>query len=165
LSSILDIDLDYFNQIPDPANALERLLAWADCPVSVLVDKHHMALPALKTRVHNGDLLSPTHILHVDEHHDMMDERKTVNIANWVYHAMCEWPACRVHWMVEHRVDSPRMWLSEEAWQKVSPRFTVGRHRPLTWPKPDFVLVCTSPEFIPSALGEALIERIRHLLI
>ena len=35
--SILDIDLDYFNQMPDAAHRLEQLLNWAACPVSIVV--------------------------------------------------------------------------------------------------------------------------------
>ena len=37
-----------------------------------------------------------------DEHHDMMDEKKTPNIANLLCHAMQIWPEVRVHWLVEH---------------------------------------------------------------
>jgi hypothetical protein len=41
--SILDIDLDYFNQIPDAPHHLEELLHWAACPVSMVVERHNHA--------------------------------------------------------------------------------------------------------------------------
>jgi len=41
--SILDIDLDYFNLMPNAADGLGRLLTWADCPVSMVVERHNHA--------------------------------------------------------------------------------------------------------------------------
>ena len=36
MSSILDIDLDYFNLIENPEQRLQELLDWGDCPLSLL---------------------------------------------------------------------------------------------------------------------------------
>ena len=52
------------------------------------------------------------HILHVDEYHDMMDQQ--TNIANFMFHAMRIWPKCQVHWLVQHPIDSPAVWLEDE---------------------------------------------------
>jgi len=155
--SILDIDLDYFNEMPDAAHRLEQLLNWAACPVSIVVERHNHAFARWRKRwqTHN---IAPSHILHVDEHHDMMDQRQQTNIANFMYHAMRMWPQCRVHWLVQHPIDSPAMWLDEEAWDSLRRRFSHGPHRPARWPKPDIVSVCTSPDFVAPKLAAELMD-------
>lgn len=155
--SILDIDLDYFNLMPDPAHHLLELLTWPDCPVSIVVERHNHAFARWrKRRGKNG--ITPSHILHVDEHHDMMDQRRQTNIANFMFHAMRVWPQCRVHWMVEYPIDSPAMWLEEETWDSFRRRFSYGPDRPARWPKPDFVSVCMSPGFVDPNLETKLME-------
>ena len=99
MSSILDIDLDYFGLVPDPVRRLERLLGWGGKPVAFIVEKHHKAFARWRSRIRRGTLASPSYILHVDEHHDIMDQRRNTNIANLMYHAMVMWPQCRVHWL------------------------------------------------------------------
>ena len=158
MSSLLDIDLDYFNLMDKPAERLERLLKWADCPISFIIRSHHVALRRWKACLQERGLPDPRHILHVDEHHDMMDENPTPNIANCLYHAMRTWPAVRVHWLVQQPIDSPAMWLSDESWRVLRPRFTWGPHRPRHWPKPQMVSVCTSPQFIAEKLREELAQ-------
>lgn len=148
MSSILDIDLDYFNLMSDPVRRLEQMLAWAGRPVGFVVNKHNHAVTRWTQRIQRGTLTAPSHILHVDEHHDMMDEKKQCNIGNCMYHAMRRWPACRVHWLVEERIDSPEMWLDDATWTTLASRFNTSRNIPRGWPKPDFVSVCTSPEFV-----------------
>jgi len=37
MSSILDIDLDYFNLIENPEQRLQELLDWGDCPIALLL--------------------------------------------------------------------------------------------------------------------------------
>ena len=90
--SILDIDLDYFNQVPDAAHRLEQLLNWAACPVSMVVECHNHAFARWRKRWRTH-AIAPSHILHVDEHHDMMDQRQQTNIANFMFHAMRMWPS------------------------------------------------------------------------
>ena len=149
MSSILDIDLDYFNLMENPGRRLSQLLEWAACPVSFVVERHHRAFRQWNRSVAQGTLREPQYILHVDEHHDMMDEKPQLNIANFICHAMQTWPHVRVHWLVEQAIDSPSMWVSEDTWTVLSERFTCGARRPRNWPKPDLVSVCTSPEFVP----------------
>ncbi|MEK6537334.1 MAG: hypothetical protein AABZ63_07600 [Actinomycetota bacterium] len=85
--SILDIDLDYFNLMPDAVHRLEQLLNWAACPVSMVVERHNHAFARWRKKWQaNG--IAPSHILHVDEHHDMMGQRQQTNIANFMFHAM-----------------------------------------------------------------------------
>jgi len=69
MHSILDVDLDYFNRIPDAGDQLQGLLQWADGSVTIVVNRRHLAFARWKRRW-QADGLSPTHILHVDEHHD-----------------------------------------------------------------------------------------------
>jgi len=145
--SILDIDLDYFNALTDSARRLEELLDWAGCPVSVVVERHNHAFARWR-RLLGGRNTSPSHILHVDEHHDMMDERKLPNMANFIYHVMRTWPRCQVHWLVQYPIDCPSMWLDQETWSCLRHRFSRGPNRPANWPRPDLVSVCTSPEFV-----------------
>ncbi len=154
--SILDIDLDYFNQMPDAAHRLEQLLNWAACPVSMVVERHNHAFARWRKRwqTHN---IPPSHILHVDEHHDMMDQRKQANIGNFMFHAMHIWPLCRVHWLVDLKIDSPQQWLPEDKWKPLSRRFTSGNRLCSRWPTPDLVTVCTSPGFIDKALCKRLL--------
>ena len=159
--SILDIDLDYFNLAENPTAALEDLLLWAGCPVDFIVERHSHVLRRWKRRCPAGGGSTPSHILHVDEHHDMMDERPTTNIANVMYQAMRTWPCCKVHWLVQRPIDSPTMWLTPATWKSLRRRFSRGPVIPPGWPRPDIVSVCTSPEFVPSNLTTELLEVIR----
>jgi hypothetical protein len=85
-----------------------------------------------------------------------MDQRQQANIGNFMFHAMAIWPQCRVHWLVQEAIDSPAMWLEDETWNSMRHRFTHGPDRPLRWPKPDVVSVCTSPDFIARDLASEL---------
>ena len=107
--SILDIDLDYFNYFDNPVQRLRALLVWAGRPVDFMVERHHRVLSKWNKYIKDSTISTPTHILHVDEHHDMMDERVQPNIANVIFQAMRQWPSCRVHWLVEEPIDSPSM--------------------------------------------------------
>ena len=160
MCSILDIDLDYFNMMEDPVRRLSRLMTWAGCPVDFIVEKHYSVLKRWQEHIRKRGLPCPTHILHVDEHHDMMSEQAVPNIANVMVHALRRWPQCRVHWLVEQRIDSPAMWLSGSTWAQLSLRFSMGPHKPRSWPRPDLVSVCTSPAFVPEDLREQLLARI-----
>jgi hypothetical protein len=155
--SILDIDLDYFNQLPEPGVRLDRLLSWSGRPVSMVVQRHNHAFARWRTKWRTHDIV-PSHILHVDEHHDMMDQRPQTNIGNFMFHAMRTWPQCRVHWLVQHPIDSPAMWLKDETWDSIRPRFSSGPDRPARWPKPDLISVCTSPGFVSPVLTEQLMK-------
>ena len=106
---ILDIDLDYFNLIPNAGAHFRRLLAWADRPVAMVVARHNHAFAQWRNRWRKTGI-APSHILHVDEHHDMMDQRQQASIGNFIFHAMTLWPQCRVHWQVQEAIDSPAMW-------------------------------------------------------
>lgn len=160
MSSLLDIDLDYFAINPNPINELNKFLEWANNPVKFIVEKHHHILSKWDKLIKNGIISIPSHILHIDDHHDMMDEKKAPNIANFIYHAMIKWPKCRIHWVVEQPIDSPKMWLSEDTWKIVNRRFKIGRDIPNEWPKPDAVSVCTSPEFIDRKLR---LDMLKHI--
>ena len=162
MCSILDIDLDFFNLQDSPDQRLEDLLQWARRPPDLIVEQHHRVLRHWGKLIKKHSLPQPTHILHVDEHHDMMSDQKVPNIANVMFHAMCKWPTCRVHWLVDQPIDSPEMWLSDEAWDSLAPKFSMGSKRPPEWPAPDIVSVCTSPEFVELPLREQLMERIRQ---
>jgi hypothetical protein len=153
---ILDIDLDYFAMLASPVRRLQELLDWGGCPVSFVVEQHNQAFARWRRLLHKSGT-SPSHILHVDEHHDMMDERKLANIANFMYHAMHMWPRCRVHWLVQDPIDCPSMWLREETWSSLRRRFSRGPERPASWPRPDLVSVCTSPDFIDPELAHNLL--------
>lgn len=162
MSSILDIDLDYFAILDDPTKRLKDILEWANRPIDFIVDEHHRVLRRWEVYIKKGIIPPPKYILHVDEHHDMMDEKKMPNIANVVYHAMRTWPDCCVHWLVEQPIDSPQMWLSENVWSELAQRFNVGPNRPRGWPEPDLVSVCTSPEFMNRTLRCNLLDQIKH---
>jgi len=159
--SILDIDLDYFNLAENPTAALEDLLLWAGRPVDFIVERHSHVLRRWKRRCPAGGGSAPSHILHVDEHHDMMDERPTTNIANVMYQAMRTWPRCKVHWLVQTPIDSPAMWLTPATWRSLRRRFSRGSTIPPEWPRPDIVSVCTSPEFLPNDLATDLLAVIQ----
>jgi len=51
--------------------------------------------------------------------------------------------------------------LSDEAWDSVASRFTMGPYRKRGWPKPDIVTVCTSPSFIEERLAAKLVGALR----
>ena len=164
MSCILDIDLDYFNLIENPEKRLRELLDWGNQRIAFIVEKHHKAFSRWKDRVKRGTLTPPSHILHVDEHHDMMDQKRNTNIANFMYHAMRTWKSCRVHWIVDHPIDSPEMWLDDDVWISFSQRFSIGSNRPRGWPKPDIVSICTSPEFINDDLLQRLLKTSKEFM-
>jgi len=160
LSSILDIDLDYFANINNPIKRLKELLKWCNQPVNTVVEQHHKVLKQWEIFIKKGVISSPRYILHVDEHHDMMDEKRTLNIANFLYHVMSKWSDCCVFWLVDEPIDSPEIWLSEDVWDSFARRFSVGSECPQDWPKPDLVSVCTSQEFIDKTLMCQLLRQI-----
>ena len=160
MSAILDIDLDYFRFFDSPVERLDELLAWADRPVDALFDEHHEAFKFWIHAVSRGAIDTPEFILHVDEHHDMLGERPPANFGNFLYFAMRRWPTCKVHWLVDMKIDSPAQWLSEEAWASVARRFTTGNRLRCNWRKPDIVTVATSPGFLEEALRKRLMRRI-----
>jgi hypothetical protein len=57
MSSILDIDLDYFNLCQNPEQQFYELLNWGSCPIAFAVKKHHKAFSRWKDRVKKGILL------------------------------------------------------------------------------------------------------------
>ena len=160
VSVILDIDLDYFRFFDEPVERLDELLAWAGRPVDAVVEQHHHAFKFWTHAVKNGIIDTPTFILHVDEHHDLLGETSPVNCGNFLYFAMRRWPKCKVHWLVDMKIDSPSQWLSEEAWEFVNRGFTSGSRVRRGWRKPDLVTVATSPGFLDDALCRRLVERI-----
>ena len=164
MSSILDIDLDYFSLCKNPEQQLYELLDWGGCPIAFVAEKHHEAFSRWKKRVKTGTLTEPSHILHVDEHHDMMDQKRNTNIANFMYHAMCHWKNCLVHWKVDTPIDSPEIWLDDDVWASLSQRFSMGSNRPHGWPKPDLVSICTSPEFINDDLLRRLLKTSKEFM-
>jgi hypothetical protein len=88
----------------------------------------------------------------------MMDQRQQTNIGNFMYHAMCLWHWCRVHWLVQEAIDTPSMWLEEETWDLLQHRFSHGSNRPARWPKPHLVSVCTSPDLVAPSLKAELMN-------
>ena len=160
--SILDIDLDYFNEIENPNNVLHDILCWAGRPADFIVEKHSHALPRWEKRLSRTNNHAPSHILHMDEHHDMMDERTITNIGNVMYQAMRIWPKCKIHWLVQYPIDSPAMWLSDATWKTFRRRFTSGQTRPIAWPRPHLVSICTSPEFLTGELKNDLLKVIEN---
>ena len=160
MSVILDIDLDYFTLFQQPVAELERLLTWAQRPVDFIVQHHHEAYRRWKRMVAAGAVGHPDLIIHVDEHHDMMSERLPANFGSFIYFAMRHWPNCRVIWVTPQPIDSPDMWLSDDAWEAVSSRFECARRFSGGWPKPELVSICTSPDFIDARLSESLLQTV-----
>ena len=160
MSSILDIDLDYFRFFDRPLDRLDELLAWAKRPVDAAVEQHDQALEVWSVARKNGVIDSPQFILHADEHHDMLGDRLPINPGNFLFFAMRRWPKCRVHWLVETSIDAPQPWLSDGTWKSLARRFTSGPSRPRMWPEPDLVTVATSPGFLDQRLRRQLMERI-----
>jgi len=161
MSSILDIDLDYFDLLTDAPAVLAELLKWAERPVDIVVENHAQALRQWSVLVRQGKLPTPRHILHVDQHHDMMNENRRIDISNVMIHAMTMWPHCRVYWIAQDRIEEPRMWLDFDTWAGVKRRFGMGSRRPGQWPRPTFVSVCTSPGFVDANLARVLLKMVK----
>lgn len=161
MSVILDIDLDYFGLVARPIHELDKLLEWAARPVDFVVEHHHEAYLRWTALVQKHIITSPQFIIHVDEHHDMLSEKRPVQFGNFLYFAMRRWPRCRVHWLTVNPIDHPDMWLSERAWDSVSARFESGSNIQQHWPKPDLVSICRSPDFIDEQLCWRLLRRIK----
>jgi len=60
--------------------------------------------------------------------------------------------------MVDTAIDSPEMWIYDDAWASLKSRFRMGSKKPKDWPKPDIVSVCTSPEFINDSRLQKLLK-------
>ena len=164
MSSILDIDLDYFVFTKNPFEKLDNLLMWGNRPVDFIVNEHHKAFIRWKQYVRNKKISSPKYILHVDDHHDIMDDNAQLNIANFIFHAMKTWKDCKVRWLVESPIDFPDRWISEKSWKSIKDRFSAGNYIPSTWRKwrkPNIVTVCISPEFIDNPLKKQLLKVIK----
>ena len=101
--------MDHFNRAENPAAALENLLLWAGRPVDFIAEHHNQVLRRWKKRCPAGSGSAPSHILHVDEHHDMIDERPTANIGNVMYQAMRTRPYCKVHRLVQEGRQMPAL--------------------------------------------------------
>jgi len=140
MHSILDIDLGYFTLAAKPLDTLEEVLAWARAPMTVVAEDHAEAVLRWKRLARHG-LLAPTHVLHVDGHHDMMDTNRKINPVNAMFHVLSLWPRCRMHWMAHDTLDQPDMWLDQAAWTAVCNRFSMGQHRPAAWPTPTVVSI------------------------
>ena len=158
MSCILDIDLDYFRMVDRPFARLRKMLAWAGKPVRLSHRRHHHAFLEWARLVKAGELTTPHFIIHVDEHHDMMNELDRPNIGNVIYQAMQTWPACRVYWLTPSPIDSPAMWLTDETWAELKGRFTVGASISDEWPRPDLLSVTKNTEFVPPVLADQLCE-------
>jgi hypothetical protein len=108
VTSILDIDLDYFNLVSDPIRVLSEMLAWANRPVDVLADNHADAMrlmdPAKEVTAAEASILflhdSESHLLEIisikdDRFGDKADElfkgskslQLAEGIAGWVAQA------------------------------------------------------------------------------
>jgi hypothetical protein len=161
MTVILDIDLDYFALFNQPVRRLEKILAWAERPVDFMVRHHHEAFRQWRRMAEDGAIRPPHLIIHLDEHHDMMSETPPVNFGSFMYFAMRQWSECQVYWVMPQPIDYPDMWLSAEAWDTVSSRFSHFKRFRQQWPKPDLVSVCTSPGFIDERLSQRLVERVR----
>jgi len=48
MSSILDVDLDYFAVLDNPVKRLSDLMEWANQPVNTIVEKHYKILKKLR---------------------------------------------------------------------------------------------------------------------
>jgi hypothetical protein len=157
MTTILDIDLDYFNLSPDPEGELQTLLTWASRPVDLVVEQHHHALYWWERVTAESGIATPTTIMHVDEHHDLMSDAPQVTAANFMVAAMQEWSTCEVLWVTPEPIDWPDLWLDEETWQHLQGRFRWVPAVPTDAPRPDLVTVCTSPGFLTDSLSTRLL--------
>jgi hypothetical protein len=76
---------------------------------------------------------------------------------NFLYIAMRRWPNCRVHWLVDVKIDLPEQWLPEDEWKSLARRFAIGNGLRAGWRNPGMVPVCTSPGFLDGALCKRLL--------
>ncbi len=160
MSFIVDIDLDYFRLFKAPLRRLDQVLKCAGRPVDFIVDHHHEVVERWETAISEGIIGTPTFILHIDEHHDMLGEQLPMNLGNFMYFVMQKWSHCHVCWLTKEPIDHPAMWLSEEAWESVRARWRSVSRLDSRWPQPDLVSVCTSPGFIEESLSRRLLQRI-----
>jgi hypothetical protein len=70
---------------------------------------------------------------------------------------MRRWPDCRVHWLVDVKIDSPEQWLPEDEWKSLARRFTIGSRLRRGGRTPNMVTVCTSPGFLDGSLCKRLL--------
>ena len=54
-------------------------------------------------------------------------------------------------------IDCPSMWLAPNTWSSLRRRFSCGPKWPGSWPRPDLVSVCTSPEFVDRKTRNSLL--------
>ena len=163
VTCILDIDLDYFNLSPDPAEELRTLLAWAGRPVDLIVEQHHHAFYWWERIITKKGLATPSTVIHVDEHHDLLNDAPRINAANFMVTVMQQWPTCEVLWVMPEPIDWPDLWLEEETWELISSRFRWVAVLPDDAPVPDLITICTSPGFLPDGLTQRLLAIIHQM--
>ena len=161
MTGILDIDLDYFNLSPNPEGELSALLTWAGRHVDLVVEQHQHAFYWWERIITEKGLATPSTIMHVDEHHDLLNDAPRINAANFMVSVMQQWPTCQVLWVMPEPIDWPDLWLDEETWQRLHGRFRWVPAVPTDAPRPEMVTVCTSPGFLAESLTTQLLTVIQ----
>jgi hypothetical protein len=172
MSKILDIDLDYLNLCSTnegsgflrdrtPEEAFDDLIDRANPDAKMTMSiEHHEAYHIWDALVDNKDLTRPRQIIHVDEHHDLYNKYEDINCANFVFHALNQWPACKVTWVASHKSGNTEDFYWGFHKSEIKRRFKTTVRVPRDMSKVDLISVTASPDYTK---GYILSDILRHI--
>ncbi len=174
MSVLLDLDLDWLNLCGDqyngsgflknrtPQEAFDDLISRAnpDAKITMSVE-HHEAYQIWDAFVDEGRLTKPKHIYHVDEHHDLYNDYKHVDCANFMLFALRQWPSCKATWVAaDSGFDNRTNFYYGFHRSEIKKRFKTTLRVPKNMSNVDLVSITVSPDYIKPYVLEAILPHI-----
>lgn len=173
MSSILDLDLDWLNlcnshdgsgflKNKTPEEAFDDLMSRANPDVKMTMSiEHHEAYRIWDAFVNEGRLTKPKHIYHVDEHHDLYNDYKHVDCANFMLFVLRQWPKCKATWIAaDSSFDNRTHFYYGYHKSEIKKRFKTTLRVPDYLSDIDLVSVTVSPDYIKPYVLEVILPHI-----
>jgi len=161
MSKILDIDLDWLNLCGDqydgsgflknrtPQQAFDDLMSRANPDAKITMSiEHHEAYKIWDAFVDEGRLTRPKHIYHVDEHHDLYNNYKHIDCANFMLFALRQWAKCQATWIAARKVGTRAHFYYGYHKSEVKKRFKTTLRVPDSLSDVDLISITVSPDYI-----------------
>ena len=160
MSKILDIDLDWLNLCDHhegsgflknrtPQKAFDDLMSRANPDAKITMSiEHHEAYKIWDAFVDEGRLTRPKHIYHVDEHHDLYNNYKRVDCANFMLFALRQWPKCKATWIAASRIGNRHYFYYGYNQSEIKRRFKTTLRVPNDLSSVDLISITLSPDYI-----------------
>lgn len=161
MSKILDIDLDWLNLCDQckgsgflknktPQEAFDALMSRANPNAKITMSiEHHEAYKIWDAFVDEGRLTKPEHIYHVDEHHDLYNNYKHVDCANFMLFVLKQWPSCKTTWVAaDSSFDNRTNFYYGFHKSEIKKRFKTTLKVPKDMSDVDLISITVSPDYI-----------------